>query len=93
MYDLPSVIIENSFASTFGEAVNEWDVIKHEKNPNSKCICGKKGITHCFTIENHLEFNQLFPIGSCCVKQFGRKDLNERMKQLQSGKTLKNKYC
>ena len=41
------------------------------------CICGKEHLFYLFTIENKLNGNQLFPIGSSCIKKFGRDDLDE----------------
>lgn len=41
------------------------------------CICGHEGLKYCFTIQNRYNNNILYPIGSSCILQFGRNDLDQ----------------
>ncbi|MFC2401863.1 hypothetical protein [Streptococcus sobrinus] len=72
-------IINKSRASTWEDAVNEWDIIDcYEDNSlTSSCICGKEHIKYCYTIMNRFNNTKLFPIGSHCIHKFERQDLNE----------------
>jgi len=40
-------------------------------------VCGHQQLRYLFTIENGRNGNVLFPIGSVCIKQFGRQDLDD----------------
>ena len=62
-------IINKSRASTWEDAVNEWDIIDcYEDNSlTSSCICGKEHIKYCYTIMNRFNNTKLFPIGSHCI--------------------------
>ena len=78
-YKLIEVITENSESKQWESAVQEWDMVGCEIDPfcSSKCVCGQENIKYLFHIENDLNGNHLFPIGSRCIKKFGRKDLDE----------------
>lgn len=47
------------------------------------CVCGQTGLADLYTIVNEHNGAHLFPIGSICVKQFGRSDLNQQVKVLK----------
>lgn len=76
---LLGTVIEMSNSDSWESAVLEWNVVdvKEDETSNSSCICGKEGIRYLFTIKNRVNGNILFPIGSSCIKKFGRDDLNE----------------
>lgn len=76
-YDLINVVINNSVSDFWDNAVTEWDISYYEEDEDcsSKCICGKENIKYLFTIRNRLNGNELFPIGSRCIKRFGLRDL------------------
>ena len=59
--------------------MTEWEIVDcEEDDTNSKsCICGKENLYYLFTIRNTINGNTLYPIGSSCIKKFGRTDLND----------------
>lgn len=71
-------VIELSESSDWDTAVTEWEIIDCEEDDtlSESCICGKEHLYYLFTIENVVNENSLFPIGSSCIKKFGRKDLD-----------------
>ena len=96
---LKKVILENSIGDNWETAVMEWEIRSLREDPSSSsiCVCNKKGLRYCFTIQNVKNGRQLHPIGSTCIKKFGRKDLDisvdtwEKMYHLQED-VKKNKY-
>lgn len=96
---LKKVILENSIGDNWETAVMEWEIRSLREDPSSSsiCVCNKKGLRYCFTIQNVKNGRQLHPIGSTCIKKFGRKDLDisvdtwEKMYHLQDD-VKKNKY-
>lgn len=72
-------VLDNSVAMYWNEAVYEWEItdcVEDDYNESS-CICGKENIKYLFTIKNQKNGNELFPIGSTCIKKFEREDLDE----------------
>lgn len=63
-------------------AVKEWKIADCEEDlsRSSDCICGKENLRYLFTIENELNGNYLYPIGSSCIRKFGREDLKSETK-------------
>lgn len=82
---LLKVVIDNSEGFSWEESVREWEIHDWEEDEDclSECICGKKGIRYLYTIHNIKNNNFLVPIGSCCIKKFGRSDLNEEISTLE----------
>ena len=76
--NLINTILDNSFSKNWDEAVTEWDIVDCEVDHDcsSRCICGKESIKYLFTIHNRTTSSTLEPIGSKCIKKFGRTDLN-----------------
>ena len=72
-------VIDLSEGDDWETAVTEWEIVDCEEDDSLRmsCICGKEHLYYLFTIENKLNGNQLFPIGSSCIKKFGRNDLDE----------------
>ena len=76
---LKATILTNSSASIWEIAIDEWEIIKSTEDDllEATCICGKEGLKYLYTIKNSINNNILEPIGSSCIKKFGRDDLNE----------------
>lgn len=74
---LNEIILENSISKQWDIAVSEWDIfeVSEDVDNKSSCICGKENIKYLFSIRNRINGNILFPIGSSCIKKFGRSDL------------------
>lgn len=70
-------VIKSSEATTWEDAVLEWEIVDCEEDSNcaSRCICGKENIKYLYRIRNKYNKSQLFPIGSSCIEKFARKDL------------------
>lgn len=79
--NLIMTVVKNSLGHTWRDAVIEWDIVECEEDEEcaSKCVCGKEDIKYLYTIRNEYTHAMLFPIGSCCIKKFNRKDLNEKI--------------
>lgn len=75
-------VIQNSVADNWDEAVLEWELFDCEEDEtvSSYCICGKENIKYLHTIKNRYNGNLLFPIGSSCIRKFGRKELDSEVK-------------
>lgn len=75
---LTQVVVSASVANDFLTAVHEWTVVELEEDPHGdgECVCGQQNLVKLFTIRNHRNDAQLFPIGSHCVNHFGRADLD-----------------
>lgn len=71
-------VLEKSEAKTWDEAVLEWEIwdYKEDDEAVNECACGQEGLKCLFTIKNTKNGNILFPIGSTCIKKFGRKELD-----------------
>lgn len=76
---LIGTVICNSESDTWQEAVTEWEIYDCEEDEScsEECICGKENIKYLYTIRNVINGNELFPIGSSCIKRFNRNDFNE----------------
>jgi hypothetical protein len=70
-------IIATSVSKNWDLAVREWDLVDWDEDLacSSQCVCGKEDIRYLFRIRNRNNGNELFPIGSQCIKKFGRADL------------------
>lgn len=74
-------VLDKSESNMWTEAVQEWviDDCEEDHSLQSSCICGKEDLRYLFTIRNIINGNTLFPIGSSCIRKFGRDDLNEEV--------------
>ena len=79
-------VIELSESNTWKDAVTEWEIYDCDEDMNcsSTCVCGKENIKYLFTIINTYNGNKLFPIGSSCIKRFGREDLEKETSVYES---------
>lgn len=77
--NLIQTVLDNSVGETWNKAVYEWEIVDciEDDFNESTCICGKENIKYLFRIRNTKNNNELFPIGSSCIKKFNRDDLNE----------------
>lgn len=85
LYLLREVVIKYSENEIWEEAVKEWDITDciEEENQAGWCICGKEQIRYQFTVKNRYNGISLYPIGSHCIKKFGRKDMSEKTELLE----------
>ena len=76
-YDLFNLVIQQSQSKNWSEAVLEWEVIDctEDETCSTECVCGKEGIKYLFTIRNKFNGQEIFPIGSSCIKKFNNNDL------------------
>lgn len=70
-------VIDKSESKIWKDAVKEWEVYDcdEDKTCSTECVCGKEGLRYLFTIRNTVNGNELYPIGSSCIKKFGVDDL------------------
>lgn len=78
---LQDAILLNSESDITEHAVTEWMItgFKVDDSCSSECVCGKENIKYLFRITNSLNMKCLKPIGSRCIKQFGRSDLSDEV--------------
>lgn len=78
---LVRAVIDASVANDWGTAVTEWEVTDVDEDPAGRgiCVCGQPNLVQLFTIENQRNRAILHPIGSHCVHQFERTDLNRQV--------------
>lgn len=78
---LVRAVIDSSVANDWGTAVTEWEVTDVDEDPDGRgiCVCGQPNLVQLFTIENQRNRAVLQPIGSHCVHQFERTDLNRQV--------------
>lgn len=76
-----NTILQHSDSDEWESAVGEWEIEDciEDEELKSSCICGKENLRYLFTIHNIHNHNVLEPIGSSCIKKFGRSDLNEQV--------------
>lgn len=74
-------IVDASLSDKWEEAVLEWDIIdcEEDKKAETQCMCGHEGIRYLFHIRNRFTGREFDPIGSECIKKFGRKDLSSEV--------------
>lgn len=77
--NLMNKVIDKSESDNWEDAVKEWKIINCQEDEQSSetCVCGKENLRYLFTIQNTINHSILFPIGSSCIKRFGRADLRE----------------
>ena len=70
-------VLVSSSSDIWDVAVKEWVISDCEEDGSlmSTCVCGKENLRYLFTIKNMITGNNLPPIGSSCIKKFGREDL------------------
>ena len=77
--NLKQRVMASSQSTVWESAVLEWEMLDWEEDESleSSCVCGKDGLRWLFTLVNKCNGNRLYPVGSCCVKRFGRRNLSE----------------
>lgn len=76
--NLVKEVTKVSESQTWELAVKEWEIIDCEIDVSlsKSCVCGKDRLKYLFTIKNVKNGNVLYPIGSSCIKQFNRDELD-----------------
>ena len=71
-------IISKSVSSSWRYAKYEWDVIDciEDEGQSCSCVCGQENLKYLYTIRNHKNGNELYPIGSRCIKHFERDEMS-----------------
>ena len=79
-------VIEKSVSKDWIYAVKEWEIVDCEEDLSlsESCVCGKERLRFLYTIRNINNGEFLYPIGSSCIEKFGRKDLDEQIKDKES---------
>jgi hypothetical protein len=79
--NLQDAVIRHSESNVWHSAVREWIIedVEEDETLTESCVCGKERLHYLFTIRNVLNGNELYPIGSTCIKRFERSDLNEEV--------------
>lgn len=74
-------VLDSSESKNWETAVTEWEIsdVEEDKYLEESCICGKEHLRYLFTIENQLNGNTLYPVGSSCIKKFERDDLKHEV--------------
>lgn len=88
---LAQAVLASSVSRQWGGAVLEWTVVGLEEDPTGQgvCVCGQSNLVKLFTIRNQRNGLFLSPIGSNCVNQFEREDLDLQVDQLLKLRTLR----
>lgn len=81
MRNLVDRVLAMSKSDLWDSAVCEWDIYdcEEDRSRSLSCICGKEKLRYLYTIRNRYNRQILFPIGSSCIKKFGREDMNEEV--------------
>ena len=89
---LARAVVRSSVSKAWSAAVTEWEVVALEEDLDALgvCVCGQTGLVKLFTIRNKRNDSVLFPIGSVCVNQFGRKDLDQQITVFSDLLTLRS---
>jgi hypothetical protein len=70
----------------------EWeklDFYEDNRDCEGSCICGKKNIRYEFKITNIINGNEIYPVGSECIKKINNNYLDDSLKEIE--KELKRK--
>lgn len=75
-------VLRNSNSQYWESAVQEWEIsdVIEDKTLSKSCLCGHPNLKYLFTITNKENGNELFPIGSECIKKFNRDELYDEAK-------------
>ncbi|ROR76039.1 hypothetical protein SAMN06295974_3814 [Plantibacter flavus] len=81
---LRSAVVDASEAGSWMEARKEWEIIGAEESVALKgvCRCGQARLRMLFTIGNRLNGREIAPVGSSCINNFLRSDLNDEVEIL-----------
>lgn len=78
--NLIETVINLSESDSWESAVTEWEIEDciEDEDAATQCVCGHENLRYLFTIKNVLNGNEVFPIGSTCIKKFERTDLDDK---------------
>lgn len=85
-YNLKEIVLLHSEASDWKNAIREWEVIDYHDCGNEtkeRCICNQPNLRHLYRIKNKLNSQELFPIGSTCIKNFFDDRLHNKSVELK----------
>ena len=84
--NLMQIVLINSESQNWIDAIGEWDIVDvwEDQDCKSTCVCGQKHIKYLYKIENTENNNVLYPVGSSCIKRFGRYDFDEKIGLIES---------
>ena len=76
---LSSAVLDKSESKTWRSCIAEWVVVDcdEDESADGTCICGKEGLRYLYTVRNEINGNELYPIGSECIKKFDNGDLED----------------
>lgn len=92
---LRGAVLAASSAGTWAQAVQEWQMVSVEEDPdhNGICMCGKTELFYLYKIHNHVTQQDLFPIGSKCVNLFEVEELDLSVSVLQKLLKLRSAFA
>lgn len=72
------IVLAKSDSKKWEQAVDEWTVIDcvEDDKCSGSCICGKENLKYLYTIRNKYNGNELFPIGSSCIRKFNNESMD-----------------
>lgn len=74
-----NTVLSKSESNTWDEATQEWDIVteREDEDRTESCVCGHELLRYLFTIRNRFNGNEVYPIGSTCIRKFERNDLDQ----------------
>lgn len=83
--NLAKKVLQKSESQNLKDAVNEWSLnnMTVDMTMSTYCLCGQPHIKYIYSIKNYKNGNIISPIGSDCIRKFGRKDLDRELKLLE----------
>ncbi|MGN0240143.1 MAG: hypothetical protein ACI4CS_00500 [Candidatus Weimeria sp.] len=72
-------VLQHSVSNTWDKASKEWFVTDMfvDESGESTCICGHKHLKDVYIICNSFTAEELYPIGSECIKRFNNEAMND----------------
>lgn len=84
---LQEIILANSVSKDFVSALEEFQIIAMEEDPDmlTECLCTQPHLRYLYKIRNTKNGKVLFPIGSSCINAFGNDRLDNELKAIDYG--------
>ena len=79
---LANEVFAKSESKSWRSCVVEWEIAycDEDEEANGMCVCGQEGLRYMYAIRNCLNGNEIYPIGSECIKKFEDTELNDEAK-------------
>lgn len=93
---LEKIIVEESDAEKWDDAVKEWaieDLNEFENEDEISCVCGRHPLKYVFALRNAGNNNLISRIGSVCIKHFGEIKLKRVLYLLNRFKEIYRCAC